>query len=159
MIPMFQRLFAHMVWADSALLAAVRARDGAYSDEELRKWLHHILVVERFFLSRFLDHPFDMQKEGQVPESLDALESLFKDTHADAQRFIESVDEAQLSRQIELPRMKEFRPEMRDLMMQVVMHSEHHRAQCAMRLRALGGSPSVTDYIMWVRERTTAAGA
>ena len=36
--------------------------------------------------------------------------------------------------------------------MQVVMHSEHHRAQVAMRLRALGGAPPVTDYIIWVRD-------
>jgi uncharacterized damage-inducible protein DinB len=40
----------------------------------------------------------------------------------------------------------------RDALMQVAMHSEHHRAQIAMRLRALGGAPPVTDYIIWVRD-------
>jgi uncharacterized damage-inducible protein DinB len=32
------------------------------------------------------------------------------------------------------------------------MHSEHHRAQVATRLRALGGNPPMTDYILWVRD-------
>jgi uncharacterized damage-inducible protein DinB len=35
--------------------------------------------------------------------------------------------------------------------MQVILHSEHHRGQVAMRLRALGAKPPVLDYIVWVR--------
>jgi len=33
--------------------------------------------------------------------------------------------------------------------MQVVMHSEHHRAQVAMRFAGACGAPPVTDYIAW----------
>jgi len=35
-------------------------------------------------------------------------------------------------------------------MQQVVLHSEHHRAQNATRLRELGGAPPPTDYIVWI---------
>jgi uncharacterized damage-inducible protein DinB len=39
-----------------------------------------------------------------------------------------------------------------ETMQQVVMHSEHHRAQNATRLRELGGVMPVTDYIVWILE-------
>jgi uncharacterized damage-inducible protein DinB len=35
-------------------------------------------------------------------------------------------------------------------MHQVVMHSQGHRAQNALRLRALGGAAPLTDYILWI---------
>ena len=34
--------------------------------------------------------------------------------------------------------------------MQCVMHSQYHRGQNATRLRELGGSPPITDYILWL---------
>jgi uncharacterized damage-inducible protein DinB len=37
-------------------------------------------------------------------------------------------------------------------MQQVVMHSEHHRGQNAVRLRELGGAMPPTDYIYWIVE-------
>ena len=50
MIPMTRSLFEPLVWADSALLAAIRAHDSAPDDEEIRKLLHHTAAVERFVL-------------------------------------------------------------------------------------------------------------
>jgi hypothetical protein len=41
--------------------------------------------------------------------------------------------------------------------MQVCMHSHGHRSQCATRLRALGGEPPVTDFIVWLNERPAPA--
>ena len=36
---------------------------------------------------------------------------------------------------------------------QVCMHSQGHRSQCATRLRSLGGKPPVTDFIVWLKDR------
>ena len=38
-------------------------------------------------------------------------------------------------------------------MMQVCLHSHGHRAQCAVRLRLLGGTPPNMDFILWLKER------
>jgi uncharacterized damage-inducible protein DinB len=38
-------------------------------------------------------------------------------------------------------------------MMQVVMHSQGHRSQCATRLRQLGGTPPAMDFVLWLKER------
>jgi uncharacterized damage-inducible protein DinB len=154
MIEQIQALFAHMAWADAAILKAVATHEGAFADDEMRKWLHHILVVQRFFLSLFQHHPFDREREGQVPGNVEEMDLRFQEAHADGAAYTARLDEAELARTIEFPVviMKDFHPAVRDVLMQVVMHSEHHRAQVAMRLRALGGTPPVTDYIVWVRD-------
>jgi len=154
MIELIQSLFAHMAWADGSLLKAVAAHDGAFADDEVRKWLHHTVVVQRFFLSLFQQRPFDREREGQVPGAVDEMERRFEEAHADGAAYTARLDEAELARTIEFPvaAFKDFHPPVRDALMQVVMHSEHHRAQVAVRLRALGGTPPVTDYIIWVRD-------
>jgi uncharacterized damage-inducible protein DinB len=153
MVPLFRLPFEHLQWADTALLSGVGQRAGAYDDEELRRLLHHILVVQRFFLSRFLDIAFDYEGEKQIPESLDRFTAILEQTHRDEIAFVNGLDEGDLARTVDVPHWPEFRPCLRDLLMQVAMHSEHHRAQCATRLRALGGEPAITDYLMFVKSR------
>ncbi len=154
MTELIQSLFAHLAWADAAILKAVGAQDGGFADDELRKWLHHIAVVERFFLALFQQRPFDRGREQQIPGTLDAMQRLFAEAHADGAAYTARLDDAELARTIDfpIPSVKDFHPSVRDALMQVIMHGEHHRAQAAMRLRALGGTPPTTDYIIWVRD-------
>ena len=151
MIPLFESMWAHLVWADDSILNAVAAQEGASADEEIRKGLHHIVLVEAFFLSLFEQRAFDMARFKEAPGSLEDIERLFQEAHADGKAYVTRLNEAELARTIEFPIMKEFQPPLQDALVQVVMHSEHHRAQCAQRLRALGGKPPITDYIAWVR--------
>ena len=41
----------------------------------------------------------------------------------------------------------------RQAILQICMHTQGHRAQCATRLRALGGTPPGTDYVLWIKEK------
>ena len=151
MIPMFQSLWAHLTWADKAIVKTACTHENA--DEETRKLLHHTVTVEHFFLSLFQGRPFDMQRFRQTPPNLEEIERLFGEAHTDGAVYVARLDEAELARTIEfpVPAFKDFHPPVRDALMQVIMHGEHHRAQCAVRLRALGANPPVTDYIAWVR--------
>jgi len=137
MSELIQSLLAHMAWADAAILKAVAAHEGVFADDELCQQL-----------------PFDMERAKQVPGALDEMERRFQEAHAEGAAYATRLDEAELARTIEfpVPAWKDFHPSVRDALMQVVMHSEHHRAQVAMRLRTLGGAPPVTDYIIWVRD-------
>jgi uncharacterized damage-inducible protein DinB len=154
MIALMQSHFAHMAWADHSLLKAVAAKDGAFDDEELRKWLHHIVVVERFFLSLLQAHPFNEAAERAVPASIEEMKQRFEEAHADGHAYTARLDEAELARTITFPvqMFKDFHPTVSEALTQVAMHGEHHRAQVAMRLRALGGTPTNSDYILWVRD-------
>ena len=157
MVPTLRSLFAHQEWADTQLLKAVREHAGAAADEELRKLLHHVVVVQRYFLSRFLQREFD-ENDMKAPESFDALEAMSRETHGEERAFVEGMDEGALARRVELPHLRDFTPSAGDLMLQVVMHSQGHRAQCAARLRMLGGSPPTTDYILWLKDRPAPQG-
>jgi uncharacterized damage-inducible protein DinB len=92
------------------MLAAVRAHPAANDDEKLRQTLHHIVVVQRAFLSIFLKRPFDMAAELQPPESLGALAARFRDTHTEELAFVKSLDEQSLARVIETPWLPGARP-------------------------------------------------
>jgi uncharacterized damage-inducible protein DinB len=151
-IDMLNALFKHQAWADAAILQTVRARPEAGKDEKLHATLHHIVMVQRAFLSLFLGRPFDMQKELQAPESLDDLERLFRDSHSEELSFVSTLQEADLTRVIEMPWL-DSRPSLAEALMQVVMHSQNHRGQSLSRLRTLGGDPPTLDFIIWLKER------
>ncbi|HTQ58248.1 MAG TPA: DinB family protein [Bryobacteraceae bacterium] len=156
MIPMFQSLWTHLVWADHAILKTVSGQEGAAADSEIRKWLHHIVTVQQFFLALFQGQPFDMERFRREPGGMDELGQLFEAAHADGAAFTSHLDDAALARTIEfpVPAFKDFHPSVRDGLMQVIMHSEHHRAQVSQRVRALGGKPPVLDYIAWIRDNS-----
>ena len=63
----------------------------------------------RFFLSLFLLRSFDMNRESQVPGSLEELERLFEEAHVDASAYVSGLDDAELSRTVDHPMMREFR--------------------------------------------------
>jgi uncharacterized damage-inducible protein DinB len=152
MIPTIQSLFAHQAWADAAILKTVREQEGAFADEDIRKLLHHIATVQRFFISRCAGGPFDLEQAQKVPARFEEMEKLFDEAHRAGIEYAGRLNEAELDRTIDFPRAPEFHPAIRDALIQVAMHSEHHRAQCVARLRALGAKPPTTDYILWVRE-------
>jgi uncharacterized damage-inducible protein DinB len=156
MIPMYRDLFRHQEWADNAILKAVAAHPPAAENEDMRKRLQHIVLVQRAFLSVFLARPFDVQKERHVAESMEEFERLYRETHAEELAFVDALAGADLARSITVPWFPNLQMELRQALMQVVMHSQGHRAQCATLLRKTGGEPPSLDYIWWLQVRTPA---
>jgi uncharacterized damage-inducible protein DinB len=152
MRPLLADLFDHQAWADATMLAAIRSCPAA-DDEKMRHALHHIVIVQRFFLSIFLGRPFDMEMESKHPESLDAFVSRFRETHAGELAFVSTLDDSALTRVIETPWIPSAKLTLAQTMMQVVMHSQSHRGQCSSRLRAAGGQPPTVDFILWLKDR------
>jgi hypothetical protein len=126
MIELIQSLFAHVAWADAAILKAVAAHDGASADEDVRKWLLHMVTVQSFFLSMFQQRTFDMGRWKQAPGTMDELERQFAEAHADGGAYTARLDEAELARTIEfpVPPWKDFHPPVRDALMQVASQWE-----------------------------------
>ena len=153
MIPMLRLLFAHQAWADRTVIDAVRAHAGAWDDAELRKALHHILVVQRFFVLNLLEKPFDATVENVTHESLDDLTASFQQAHSMQHAFIELLDDEELSRVPEIAHFKEIQPTVAEVLMQIVLHSQGHRGQCLTRLRILGATPPTVDFILWLKHR------
>ena len=146
-------LYRYQQWADLRTLAAVRAHPGAADDADLRKRLHHIAGVQRGFLALFLARPFDVATEMRVPDSLEELERRFAEAHAEEMAFVAGLDEAAQLRTLDIRWFPGLWLSLGQALLQVVMHSQHHRGQCSMRLRELGGNPPMLDYIVWLNEQ------
>ena len=44
-----------------------------------------------------------------------------------------------------------------EALVQVAMHSQHHRGQCMTRLKDFGGEPKNVDWIIWLWKQKPAA--
>ena len=157
MVAMFQDLVRHKGFVDAGLLKAIRRHEPAAQDQELRRLLHHILLANRFWFSLARGVPFEVEAESRVPDSLGAIASHYAETHAQELEWISRISEADLERQLESQFFPGKKVAVAQGYMQVCMHSHGHRSQCATRLRALGGTPPVLDFILWLTKDRPAA--
>jgi uncharacterized damage-inducible protein DinB len=150
---MVEELVRHKWQANAAYVSAVYRHDAARHDEELRKLLHHILVANRFWLFLSLGREFDRPKEGQLPETFEPLIASYKETEALEMEWLPRCDEAELNRELVTPILQGKIFTVGQALMQIILHSHGHRAQAALRLRSLGGTPPQTDFILWTMDR------
>lgn len=144
-------LFAHMPWADAASWRALEAHPGAFDDPKIRERLHHIHIVQRAFCCILHGEPV-------VYRELDDYASM-ADLKIDAQRYLEEIrgihasfSAEALAETVDFPWFKD--PPIvitrAQALLQVAMHSQHHRGQNIARLRELGGEPPMLDFIVWI---------
>ena len=153
MLPLIRDLFRHQAYADAAILKAIMNHGPAAADKDLRVLLHHILIAHRFWVLLSQELPFSADDEAAVPDSLEPLLALYRETHALEQAWLERLDESDLSRPLESPYLPGRRVSVSEALMQVCLHSQGHRSQCATRLRTLGGAPPTLDFIIWLKDR------
>lgn len=153
MLTMLQDLIAHKGHANAALLKAILQHEKAAHDDELRKLLHHILLANRFWFMLSTGRELALETESQVPESLVTVVTQYRETHEQELEWIFRIQESDLERRLETPFIPGSTFSVAEAMMQVCLHSHGHRAQCATRLRLLGGTPPATDFVLWLKER------
>ncbi|MGC4084197.1 MAG: DinB family protein [Vicinamibacterales bacterium] len=146
-------LIAHKGHADARLLTAVSQHGIARGDGELRVLFHHMLVANRFWLLSIVGEPFVSDVEMRVPDSFAELVDGFRTTYERERGWVSSATDAMLNRTLESSLVPGGRCTVSNALTQVCLHSQGHRSQCARMLRALGGEPPTTDFIVWVVER------
>ncbi|CAN5718729.1 DinB family protein [soil metagenome] len=154
MLQMTRDLIAHKEYANTEMLTAIRDHPEASNDRELLELLHHILVSNRFWTLTCQALPFDREQEIIVPETLDELIRNYEATQREENAWVASLSEVDLVRMIDSPLIAGARCTLAQALMQVCMHSQGHRAQCAKMLRRFGGTPPMTDFILWLANRT-----
>jgi len=146
----------HKAFANASLLRAIRGNDSAAHDDELRKSLHHVILANRFWLALILGVPFNNEEESRIPESLEGVAELYRETHARELEWISRAQASDLARTIETPFIPGQNLSVTEALTQVCLHSHGHRAECAMRFRQLGGTPPALDFIVWLKDRPAA---
>lgn len=167
---MLNDLFRHMEWADAEMWKKVfegnsegnGEGDGASDealDSKIHFWVHHIHLVQYAFRRLWEGEDLGNLPEQEDFESLEALARWGRDEHRALQAYVMQAGEEQLERTLEIPWTADLEERLghpvADVQVgqsayQVVMHSAHHRAQVASRLRELGGEPSLIDFIAWL---------
>jgi uncharacterized damage-inducible protein DinB len=153
MIAMLQDLIQHNGYANASLLKAIRQHEEASHDHELRKLLHHIILANRFWLWLILGRPFNEETESRMPESMEEIVTLYRETHVREMEWLAQIQESDLSRILETSYLPNFSCSVAQAMTQVCLHSHGHRAQFATRLRQLGVTPPTLDFILWLKDR------
>jgi uncharacterized damage-inducible protein DinB len=152
MDPLLRDLIDHQLWADTEHWRAIRETAAAREDKAIRDRLHHIHQVQQFFIWAVGGRPGrpSPTTADQFP-SFDALESYARESHGAIVSFRDAVPDTRLGDSIAIPWFKD--PPLTltvvEALAQMASHSHYHRGQNATRLRELGGTPPLTDLIVW----------
>jgi uncharacterized damage-inducible protein DinB len=153
MLEILRDLVAHNGHANAAMLSAIRQSDAAVADTEVWELLHHILLANRFWLLSVLGLPFVPEEESRLSGSVDALAQRYRQTHEQQSGWLATASEADLARELLNKQIPGGRCSVAQAFLQVCLHSHGHRAQCAKLLGRHGGTPPVTDFILWLASR------
>lgn len=164
-IAVLSDLHAHMEWADATVWAAVPETSSPKPDPRLRDLLAHLHFTQQSFLALWTgqDQP---RLEAVRFDTLAELRAWASPYYQQALAFLggRDADELAAPRPVPWARLFERRlgrapsiPTLGETFFQVTSHSTYHRAQVNTRLRELGVTPPLVDYIAWLWQGRPAA--
>jgi uncharacterized damage-inducible protein DinB len=150
MLTHIRELMAHVEWANAIFVHAWE-QSPARDHEEMRRRAGHIIGVQQGFLS-VLRGEAPGRPPGGPPQTFDDLKIRAETCHAGLREFTEALEPETLTRTVHIPWFPD--PPciitVAEALVQVAMHSQHHRGQCMTRLKDLGGEPQNVDWIIWL---------
>ena len=151
-------LLDHMEWADSLIWNVVLASPTAVTDIALKDRLYHIHVTQHAFLQVWLglstaqlpaSNTFDMLSLGSWARSF-YIEARHDKSWLSSDALDRRVPDSLLSKAKERLGVGSAEPKLVDTLIQVILHTTHHRGQVCTRLRELGCEPPLSEYFVWV---------
>lgn len=146
-----------MEWSDARTWSAVLGCEPAHTDAKIRELLQHSHLVQHAFLrtwrGELMDTPFPTFDE------LTGIMGWARRFHAEAAAFLPSQTSDGLTRPMPVAWVAMVEQAigqppgtttLGETVLQVALHSIHHRGQISMRVRELGGTPVLVDYIGWL---------
>jgi uncharacterized damage-inducible protein DinB len=150
MLTFLRELLAHAEWAN-AVFFHTWGKSPARDHEELRQRVGHIIGVQQGFLS-ILRGEAAGGPPGGPPATYEELKTRAQTSHANLQEFTAGLKDQDLSRKVRIPWFPDPPCEITiaEALVQVAMHTQHHRGQCMTRLKDFGGEPKNVDWIIWL---------
>jgi uncharacterized damage-inducible protein DinB len=158
MLDAIRPLFAHMEWADAMVWRAVTDCVAASDDKLLHDRLYHIHATQHAFLQAWRGEEIVFTGADDYP-GLDAVRDLGRAFYAVAPDHIASFSPDAVDRETVLPWSSYFAKRagfaahpstLGETLLQLPLHSTYHRGQVNTRIRELGGTPPLVDFIAWV---------
>jgi uncharacterized damage-inducible protein DinB len=158
MLDAVRPLFDHMEWADATVWRAAGECATAADDMVLHNRLYHIHATQHAFLQAWRGEELVFTKADDYP-GLDAVRQYARDFYAVAPAWVASLASDAVGKEMVLPWSAYFakragfeaRPStLGETLLQLPSHSTYHRGQVDIRLRELGATPPLVDFIAWV---------
>lgn len=158
MLAAIRPLFDHMEWADATVWRAIGGCAAAADDKVLHHRLYHIHATQHAFLKSWRGEEIVFEKADAYP-GLGAVRQLARDFYAAAPAYVASLEPEALDRELVLSWASYFAKRsgfeahastLGETLLQLPSHSTYHRGQVNVRLRELGTTPPLVDFIAWV---------
>ena len=153
-------LFEYNDWADRQILAAAVKCDDAALDRRfdmgmgsLRRTLIHLYNGEFVWLQRWQAKRETKWPSEEEKIAAPALLERFEKTWRERDGFLRTQAGGDLGRMVVYRDSKgsEFQAALSDMLLQMLMHSTHHRSQAVNMLRQVGAGLVELDYMMAIR--------
>jgi uncharacterized damage-inducible protein DinB len=156
MLTFLRDLLRHAEWAN-AVFFHMWGKSPAREHEEMRRRVAHIIGVQEAFLSILRSEPPRFPSDGPPP-SYDELKTQARTGHAGLNDYLAGLQEEALSNKVRIIWFPD--PPciitVAEALVQVAMHTQHHRGQGMTRLKDFGGEPKNVDWIIWLWQQKPA---
>jgi uncharacterized damage-inducible protein DinB len=143
-------LLGHAEWAN-AVFFHTWGKSSARDHEELRSRVGQVVGVQEGFLTILRGEPPAMPPGGP-PLAFEDLKARAETCHAGLRDLAVALRPETLSQTVRVPWFPE--PPciitVAEALVQVALHTQHHRGQCMTRLKDFGGEPKNVDWIIWL---------
>ncbi len=149
---LFRRLFDYDYWGNREALASIGSVNGG--GERALQLFGHIIGAQRIWLARF-DKPDPPSIEVWPSLTLEEYRAAIEELYRLWTGLLAEFTPTKLAEKLVYRNTKgvEFKTPIQDVLMHLVMHSAYHRGQVAAAVRAAGGKPAATDYVVYVRQQ------
>ena len=153
-----RELARHMAWADATVWGAVLAAPPAANDSKIADTLHHIHQVQHVFCQAWTRGKFAVRERTEFV-TLDEIAAWGLEGRRGVLAFVEGASATELEQELRMPWAAYFEQHSKqpagahtlgESILQVFLHTQHHRGQICMRLRELGVVPPTVDFILWL---------
>lgn len=142
-------LFKYNDWATRESANSIKKLET--KDENLTELLTHIVSAQNIWINRILKREIfvDPWKKHNTHECISQSTSVTVEWI----NLLESYNDKDFDTRIEYINTKgeKFVNSVRDIVVHIINHSTYHRAQIAQRVKAAGGKPATSDYIVYQR--------
>jgi uncharacterized damage-inducible protein DinB len=150
MLTFLRDLLSHAEWAN-AVFFHTWGKSPARDHQEMRQRVGHLVGVQQGFLSILRGELKGPPTVAATP-SFEELKMYAVSSHNALRDFAAALQPEGLTRTVRIPWFPD--PPcvitVADALVQVAMHTQHHRGQCMTRLKDFGGEPKNVDYIIWL---------
>lgn len=157
MLHLIRDLYTHMEWADALVWRNILATPGTGTDDAMLDLLVHLHNTQHAFLDLWVARPVGVRQREEflTPVAIAAWAQRF---HTEASAILSQLD-ATFESALPIPWARFFQQQLGrrpapvtvgESLVQVALHSVHHRAQAVRQLKIVGGQPPMVDYIAWL---------